>query len=93
MDPAGTHTHLLCAAFKDHVLLALVQPPFLQGPEVEDSVLSLQEFIQNGYTHTHTHAETRLITHREAQTGSDFTCKRPFHTGAASFPIVSRTDL
>lgn len=47
-----THTDLFGAAFKDQVLLTLVQPPFLQGPEVQNSVFSLQQLVQNSCTRT-----------------------------------------
>lgn len=39
--------HLLGAALEHHILLALVQPPLPHGPEVEHSVLSLQQLIQD----------------------------------------------
>lgn len=41
-------THLLGIAFKHHILLALVQPPLLHGPEVQNPVLSLQQLVQDG---------------------------------------------
>lgn len=39
--------YLFGTAFKDHILLTLVQSPFPHGPEVENSVLSLQKLIEN----------------------------------------------
>lgn len=38
---------LLGASLKDHVLLALVQPPLPHGPVMQHPVLPLEEFIQD----------------------------------------------
>lgn len=40
-------TYLLGTALKHHVLLALVQPPLAHGPEMKDTVLPLQQLIQD----------------------------------------------
>lgn len=39
--------YLLGAAFKHHILLALVQPPLPHCPEVKNSVLPLQQLVQD----------------------------------------------
>lgn len=40
-------TDLLGASLKDHVLLALVQPPLPHGPVMQYPVLPLEELIQD----------------------------------------------
>lgn len=40
-------TDLFGAPFKDHILLALVQPPFSHGPIMQYPVFPLEEFIQD----------------------------------------------
>lgn len=52
-------------AFKQHILLTLVQALFLLRPEMQDTILSLEQFTQDGYhnTHTHTHYNTRKDMH------------------------------
>lgn len=42
-------TYLFGAAFKYDILLTLVQPPLPHCPEVKDSVLSLEQLIQDIY--------------------------------------------
>lgn len=40
-------TNLFGTAFKHHILLALVQPPLPHCPEVQDTILPLQQLIQD----------------------------------------------
>jgi len=49
-------SNLFGTAFKHHILLTLVQPPLPHGPEVKNSILPLQQLVQDIYKITHEHS-------------------------------------
>lgn len=66
----GVVTDLLGAPFKDHILLALVQPSLSHGPVMQHPVLPLEELIQDVWENRERHMLVLAI--------SGNTCTIPF---------------
>lgn len=67
MSKIKSPLHLLDMAFKQHILLTLVQALLLLRPEMQDTILSLEQLAQDGYPDMHTNKKPHYNTLKHIQ--------------------------
>lgn len=95
-EPKCRSSDLFSAPFKHQVLLTLVQPSFLQCPEVQNPVFPLQQLIENGCTKntlTMTNLNTLSLTWKKRGVFCRSTSRGPCGTTAElTFDLLLRSS-